>query len=321
MATQHPPPSTPLDAATARSPLELETLGSVDVEIHRVRTEDGAELALTRVPAPHASAHGTPVVLVHGNYSRRNFWISPKGIGLAACLAERGFDVWVVELRGHGLSPKGEHFSTITAEDHMRFDLAAVERHVEARSARSAFWVGHSAGGVYVLGALAAGWLDRTRALGVATFGSQIRDGETFLRIPGVAWFLAATLRAIGHLPAPRLGLGPEIEPAGEMIEFIRWKGWRGRWQSSEGFDYGRGLATVTVPIASFAGAADEQDPPGGCRALLELAGSSDKTFVELGRANGFVRDYGHVDMIVSKEAATEVWPRLAAWLEARLPR
>ncbi len=310
-----------VDAPSTLRQLDRETLGAVEVEIHRVRTEDGAELALTRVPAPRASAHGTPVVLVHGNYSRRNFWISPKGIGLAAFLAERGFDVWVVELRGHGQSPKGEHFSTITAEDHMRFDLAAVERHVEARLARSAFWVGHSAGGVYVLGALAAGWLDRARVLGVATFGSQIRDGEAFLRVPGVAWLLAAVLRTIGHLPAPRLGLGPEIEPAGEMIEFIRWKGWRGRWQSSEGFDYGRGLAAVTIPIASFAGTADEQDPPDGCRALLDLAGSPDKTSVELGRSAGFVRDYGHVDMIVSKEAATEVWPRLATWLEARLPR
>ncbi len=318
------PPSPRSAAARTSAPtarIEPEQLGPIAAEIHRLDAEDGAELALTRVPAAPADAHATPVVLVHGNYSRRNFWISPKGIGLAPFLAQRGFDVWVLELRGHGLSPKGARFSAITAEDHMRLDLAAAERHVRAHGTRAAFWVAHSAGGIYVLGALAAGWLDPQRVLGVATFGSQIRDGEAFLRIPGVAGLLALALRALGHLPAPRFGLGPEIEPAGEMIEFIRWKGWRGRWRSSEGFDYGRGLAAVTVPLASFAGAADEQDPPSGCRALLDLAGSRDKTFVELGRTNGFVRDYGHVDMIVSKEAATEVWPRLARWLEDRAPR
>ncbi|MBK7974453.1 MAG: alpha/beta fold hydrolase [Deltaproteobacteria bacterium] len=240
---------------------------------------------------------------------------------MAPFLAEHGFDGWVLELRGHGLSPKGPRFAAITAEDHMRLDLAAAQRHVDAATGRPTFWVGHSAGGLYTLGALSAGWLDARRVAGVATFGSQIRDGERFLRVPGVTSVLAAALRVTGHFPAPRLGLGPEVEPAGEMIEFLRWKGWRGRWASSTGFDYRRGLGAVDVPLIAFAGAADQADPPGGCRALLDASGGGDKTFVTLGRNGGYTRDYGHVDMVVSKEAAAEVWPVLARWLEAHRSR
>lgn len=307
------------DPGTART--EPETIGAVRAEVHTIRAADGAELALTRVPPVTPAPHATPVVFVHGSYARRNFWVSPKGLGVAPFLAEHGFDGWVLELRGHGLSPKGRRFAAITAEDHMRLDLPAAQRHVESVTGRPAFWVGHSAGGLYVLGALSAGWLDAARVAGAATFGSQIRDGEKFLRVPGVVPVLAALLRAMKEFPAPRFGLGPEVEPAGEMIEFLRWKGWRGRWASSAGHDYERGLGAVRVPVISFAGAADEADPPAGCGALLGACGGDDKTFVTLGRDAGYTRDYGHVDMVVSKEAAAEVWPVLARWLEARRAR
>ncbi len=297
----------------------VETFGDVHAEVHRVHAADGAELAITRVAPIGVSPHASPVVLVHGNYARRNFWVSPKGLGLAPFLARRGFDAWVVELRGHGLSPKGERFSRITAEDHVRHDLPCVQQHVWRATNRPAMWIGHSAGGVYVLSALAAAWLDRSRVRGVATFGSQLRDGERYLRSAAARGAIALALRTLGHLPAPRLGLGPEIEPAEEIIEIMRWKGGPGRWRARDGRSYADGLASLDLPLVSFAGAGDTQDPPGGCRALLDLAGGTDKTFVELGRAGGFTRDFGHVDMLVSKEAANEVWPLVASWLEARL--
>ena len=73
---------------------------------------------------------GIPVILLHGTYSKRNFWISPKGVGLGAFLADRGFDVWIPELRGHGHSPKESNFSAITAEQQIRYDLPAIQHFV-----------------------------------------------------------------------------------------------------------------------------------------------------------------------------------------------
>ena len=288
------------------------------MEVHWIRAGVDGEVALTRVPPSAADAHGTPVVLVHGNFSDRGFRVSPRGIGLAPFLAGRGYDVWVPELRGHGRSPKGPGFANIAAEDHIKADLPAAVRYVRGVTDRPLFLAGHSAGGVFVACALAAAAVDRDGVLGAALFGAQISKGEAYLKIPPVAWLASTLLRLMGQLPAPRLGLGPEPEPAAEMIEFIRWKRLGGRWADRDGFDYGEGLARVATPVLSVAAAKDTNDPPEGCRGLCEAFGSPDKTFVLLGRESGHLKDYDHIGMIVSKEAAREVWPLLADWMDER---
>ncbi|MNW02796.1 hypothetical protein D3C71_1986380 [compost metagenome] len=65
-----------------------------------------------------------------------------------------------------------------------------------------------------------------------------------------------------------------------------------------------------------MAAAGDRQDPPWACRKLLEQFGSPLSEFLCLGRANGFASDFGHVEMLVSKEAQLEVWPLVARWLD-----
>src|SRR5688572_9129836 len=44
-----------------------------------------------------------PVLLVHGFAQNRYSWHTSRR-SMSAWLAERGFDVWTLELRGHGLS-------------------------------------------------------------------------------------------------------------------------------------------------------------------------------------------------------------------------
>lgn len=295
-----------------------ESLGECKAEIHWIQAADRKEVALTRLPVCPAGGHGTPIVMVHGNYSDRGFWISPKGVGLAPFLTGRGYDLWVLELRGHGRSPKGPTFSSITAEQHIKQDLPAAVRYVLQVTGKPVFLVGHSAGGIFIAAALSAGCLEANSLLGVALFGAQISYGERFLKVPPLAWFLTLLLRVLGKVPSQRLGLGPEPEPAGEMLEFIRWKRLGGRWEDSDGESYWSGLAKVSVPLISLAGAEDRNDPPAGCRILLDAFGGQDKEFVILSRDHGFQKDYDHIGMVVSKEAAQEVWPLLAKWMDNR---
>ncbi len=301
-----------------------ETLGGVEVEVTWVPCGNGAEIAMTRVPAQPGKSggrpHGTPVILVHGNFSNRGFWISPKGLGVAPFLASRGYDVWIVELRGHGLSLRGRSYPEITAEDHIQHDLPAAVNHVWERTGRRMFLTGHSAGGIFVASLLGAGCVPKGRFLGAALFGAQIDMGDGYLRVPPVAWLASALLRLMGRLPAPRLGLGPEPEPAGEMLEFVRWKKRGGRWEDSKGLSYREGLGNVQLPVLAVAADQDRNDPPEGCRKLLEAFGGSDKRFVLLSRENGFETNYDHIGMIVSREAAVEVWPLLADWLNEHRP-
>lgn len=287
--------------------------GEVEATVHWVASDDGARLAVTRVQAEGAPG-GTPAVLVHGNYAHRGFWLTDDGGGLAPYLARAGYDVWVPELRGHGLSPKAEEFAGVTAEDHTRRDLPAVQEAVAEATGSEAVWVAHSAGGLYLLGALGRGWLDPEEVRAVAVFGTQIDRGEAYLENRLVGGAVKGLLDLLGYLPAPRLGMGPEVEPAGEMKELIDWKA-RG-WVDGEGVSYRDGLAGLDVPVRAYAGAADSDDPPEGCRMLLEEVGSSETSFVLLGEDGGFGRDYGHAEMVASSAAAEEVWPDLRGWLD-----
>lgn len=298
---------------------EHQLLGGVKVELRNIYTADDSRLSLSRIKPRNREPLSTPVILIHGSYSTRSFWVSDKGIGLGVFLADQGFDVWIPELRGHGLSPKGDSFSEITAEDQIRYDLPAIQDAVYSLTGTPAFWIGHSFGGLFILAALSVSWLDQNRMGSIVTFGSQISLGDRYLKIPPVAWTLSALLRAMGNFPAPRFGLGPEVESAGTMIETIRWKKFRGTWTNSEGTSYWDGLEKITIPVMTYAAANDKNDPPAGCRKIHKMLGSMDKMFMVLGKDNGFLKDYDHVGMVVSKQAQEEVWPDLAGWLKDRI--
>jgi pimeloyl-ACP methyl ester carboxylesterase len=293
--------------------------GGVAVEVRNIHTDDNVRLAISRIKSRNGQAISVPVILVHGSYSTRRFWVSDKGIGLGVYLADQGFDVWIPELRGHGLSPKGESFSKITAEDQIRYDLPAIQDAVFNTTGTPAFWIGHSFGGLFILAALSMKWLSHDQVSGLITFGSQISLGDRYLKIPPVAWTLSTLLRVMGNFPAPKFGLGPEIESAGTMIETIRWKKFRGKWTNSEGGSYWDDLEKIKMPVLTYAAAIDKNDPPAGCRKIHKRLGSIDKMFMVLGKDTGFTKDYDHVGMVVSKEAQEEVWPDLAGWLKDRI--
>ena len=297
---------------------EHHLLGGVRVEVYRIKTEDEVELAISRIHSRGEMTRQAPVILVHGTYCTRSFWVSSKGIGMGVYLAEQGFDVWIPELRGHGLSPKGESFSDITAEDQIRYDLPAIQEFVNQMTETPAFWIGHSFGGLFIVAALSMKWLNQDAVKGIVTFGSQISLGDRYLKVPPVVWSLSILMKLIGHLPAPKLGLGPEIEPAGVILETIRWKKLFGKWTDSSGKSYWDGLSDIEVPVMTFAAAKDKNDPAEGCKIIHQKYSSRDKIFIILGRNYRFSKDYDHVGMVISKEAQTEVWPDIAGWMRDR---
>lgn len=303
-----------MEQADTETPATAAAQADVETTVHETTASDGAELALTRVRPPVPESLEGPVALLHGTYTNRGFWITEDGFGLGPSLARHGFDVWIPELRGHGLSPKGGGFQGTTAEDHIRLDVPAVHRAVVEQGGSRPMWVGHSAGGLFLLAALSRRWIDPDEVEALAVFGTQVSQGEEYLENRLVASALKAVLDLIGHLPAPLLGLGPEIEPAAEMKEMIDWKA-QDRWVDREGRSYRDGLADLDLPFRSYAGGADTTDPPEGCRELFDRVGGAQKTFQLLSTDEGFSQDYDHVDMIASRAASREVWPDLRDWL------
>ena len=280
-----------------------------------MRAHDGVELALYR--AESARTRRTPLVLVHGTFSNRTFFLGTGNRGLARYLAGRGFDAWVPELRGHGRSGAQARDRTWRFEDWIRHDAGALLAGVrEATGSPRAVWIGHSAGGVIAMAYAGLGTAESSAIAGIVTAGAPAPTGPGHVNRALAAVGYGIT-RLLGHFPARALGIGPEDEQPGIMAQWMQWNA-RGRWTGTDGTDYLAAAARVTAPLLTLAGRRDFMAPPSACRRLHDLPASTDKTFVECGRDTGFPRDFSHDGLIVSKAAHDTVWPLIARWLEER---
>ena len=80
---------------------------------------------------------------------------------------------------------------------------------------------------------------------------------------------------------------------------------------------YSSRLGEVRLPVLVMVGAADLQRPPDAVRATFDALGSADKTFVRVGKADGFPVDAGHDDLDRRRCAPTHVFPVITDWLDA----
>jgi predicted alpha/beta hydrolase len=286
--------------------------GRRDVRRQDILAADGTRLALYRVGEPGAP----PVLLMPGTFSNHTFWLGTRGRGMAWDLAAAGYEVVILDPRGHGGSEPGAGKGW-TFEDWGRLDVPAA---VDAiGDGGPALLVGHSAGGAAMLIALAGQADLRERVAGVVLLATPVPWLQPWRRVG--AWSIRALSRLLGRFPARALRLGPEDEPPGVMIQWMTWN-LRGRWWSDEdGLDYTDALARVRVPVLGVSGLGDRFfAPPRACRALVDMLGSDDATYIAAGTETGFSADFDHPGIVVSRAARDEVWPRVIAWLESHRP-
>jgi len=283
------------------------------------RAADGVDLALYRAePEPSRKrTHAPPLLLVHGTFSNRHFFLGAGERGLARYLAAAGYDAWVAELRGHGRSGERGRTAAWHFEDWIRLDAPALLHAVrEATGAARVVWIGHSAGGV--IGVAYLGLNDG----GAPDVAGIVMAGAPAPSRPG-AWHVPLSMagygitRLLGRFPARALGIGPEDELPGIMSQWLAWNV-RGRWVGADGTDYLANARRIDVPVLAIAGGGDIIAPPSSCRRLLEHIGGTDRQLLVCGRRQGFAENYTHDRMIISRHARDEVWPRIRDWLGER---
>lgn len=279
--------------------------------------DPSAQIALTRVGraqlAPSGD-RGVPVVLLHGSFSNSGFWLSSSGKGFASELVDAGFDPWLLEMRGHGDAPVNQQYKNNCVEVYGQYDLPAAQSFIQEQTNQNAYWIGHSLGGVTIATSLASGALDKNLIRGVVFFGTQVSRYPILLRMPFIR--LAARLLLLRKKMIDGRKIGPEQEPVGIAREFVRWAGLFHGWKPKKGKSYWHDWRALSLPILGFGAKKDRGDPAKSCKKLVE-ATQGDKSFLLLSKKEGFLKDYGHVDMIISKEAAQEVWPKAISWLKS----
>jgi pimeloyl-ACP methyl ester carboxylesterase len=319
-------------------------------ELHRVPTGDGWRIALSRYCAV-GPVRNYPVLLCHGLASNRvAFDLAPE-VSLARSLARDGFDVWSLELRGHGRSDHacflaGRHYRW-TFDDYVLKDVPAAIAFVKAQTGRARLhWIGHSMGGILLYAHLARGGsgdLCSGTALGSSIDYSESRSG--FRRFLGLRWlaefvgplpigplsFLAAPLAGRFGTAIERFNYWPEnLEPrlqrrvsasfthttSSRVLAQLASAFESGGLRSADGsVHYKSGLRTATAPVLAVAGDHDRQCPPEAAEATVAVLGSAERRLVVLGPAHGCAEHYGHFDIIVGRHAPTEVYPLLYDWL------
>ncbi|RMT64265.1 Esterase/lipase/thioesterase protein [Pseudomonas coronafaciens pv. atropurpurea] len=303
--------------------ISAERRGDLVEDVYRLKPanspDPSVELVVTRLGlVDQLAVRGVPVILLHGSFSNRRFWYSPKGIGLGPYLARAGYDVWIPEMRGHGLSSRNQSYRSNCVADYARFDLPSIAAFVVEQSAQAPHWIGHSLGGITLAAALGGQYLGPQTAASVALFGSQVSRSYWPLKIPPLQWSARLLLRSFEHVSGPRFKRGPEDEPIGLVLESLRWHGLLGRFGERDN-NWWEGLKSLQVPLLAVAAAGDLQDPVWACRTLFDqIGGGQLKQFLCLGREHGFSENFDHVQMLISKTAQQQVWPRVIEWLEAR---
>jgi pimeloyl-ACP methyl ester carboxylesterase len=322
-------------------------------ETHFIGTEDGRRLALHRY-RPDSLGQDAPVILCHGAGANRYSFDLPGAPSLAEFLRQEGRDVWVCELRGSGMSDRPGLFHSDAPyrwdfEDHLRKDVPAVIKGVLQRTgAAAAHWVGHSMGGMLIQAHLATsrdGSVVSAVTVGApADFTKMDRlpfrimlkmewifKLNPFFPVPILARIItplaqqaAALLPAAFHAPnvtpetARRvMALSSQLLTSSKLwLNFARFLR-SGIYGPGDGTEYLAGLAACDVPVLILGGSRDQMAPEGAvCAPAVVNSDSGERKCVILGRAAGCVEDYGHMDLMVGKRAAEEVYPLILQWLD-----
>lgn len=335
--------------------------GAANPATHRVTTDDGFPIALHRYPPPPLAPEATPrplrvrpVILAHGVATNHLCMDLVEGGSLARHLAAQGFDVWALDLRGHGASrkgPKGSKASKRSFDDYVKHDVPAAIRHVKTQTgAEGVAWVGHSMGGMIAYAYLGNGGAGIDALVAIGSPGSLRQHGLIRGAAgmgPLVAVFPQVYSRAFGKFHANvfrgwsafhldnfvydrrnltrderKLLAATALEnfSRSEVRTFSRWVK-KERFASDDGsIDYAANLSRIRTPALLVSGSADRIVPPSNVQYVMSRLASADKTHRLFGRLSGDARDWGHVDLIAGRLADAEVFPEISAWLDARDP-
>lgn len=307
-------------------------------------TDDGATIALHHHPGP-----GAPVLLVHGISCNHRFFDLDAQHSLADWLVGRGWDVWMLDLRGHGdamwTTTGARQAAGWTVDDYGEHDLpAAIERIRMLTGYDQVDYVGHSMGGM--VAAVYAETAPDPHLGGMVILGSPMAfsttdplfklaqagmsaggtftlfvDSPTFAEAAaGLGAWSPGRLHERLYNPAHLTKSTQEallrtvVAPLSrkEMAHFARMirAGSFVSWDG--GTDWRLGLGAVHVPTLVVAGLADQIAYPPRVRAYYEGLGGE--------RAWHEAPAYGHLDLVLGESAATDVYPVLGSWLEAHPP-
>jgi pimeloyl-ACP methyl ester carboxylesterase len=291
--------------------------------------------------------------MVHGLASNRhNFDFPQAERSLAKYLWEEGWDVWIVELRGAGESTKPKFWQWISKRwsfDHYVLqDLPAAIAFILKTTRRSKLhWIGHSMGGVLVYPFMK---MQSDRMIkSITTAASPLSTGhkpgyfkytaplDPLLRLFPLMPYrtLAELIRLNAHwlykirrpllfekdnmdLETLRIGTKIAIDDvsADVLVQMHKWLRNQNFLSSDGTINYALDLKKLKVPILLITGSRDPFTPHHTVKRAFQTIGSKKKEWMVFGKKFGHITNYGHLDLIIGRNASKEVYPIILNWLK-----
>ncbi len=319
-------------------------------ERHWAVTGTKFEISAKRFRSSKNVRYSRPVVLIHGLLVGSRFLDFPRA-SLARYLAEAGFDVWNLSLRGTGrsLSPLGWGEKSWTLDEIVAEDFPTVIDYVnKAAGSAEVFVVGYELGG-----ALTFAHVGKVQAHGVAgivsiatpmsfdspeqdrldillklnrrpvlwsalSYWNRSRYNQLLFRVPGLKKFFYNPENVeprVAQVLMEELLVPVNPGVLNQLTTIIQ----RDAFVSADGtYSYRDTLSAVRVPVLILGGGMDPIAPPDALRNVYNEVGSEDRELMIFWPDAEEDVSYGHFDLILGKNAKTEVFPLARRWLESR---
>ncbi|HLL25571.1 MAG TPA: alpha/beta fold hydrolase, partial [Kofleriaceae bacterium] len=201
------------------------------------------------------------IVCLHAMMTDGRYFGARRDRGFAHLLAGAGYDVVIVDFRGHGQSTPLADWSF---DDLVELDLPAIVQGAGCPPEELVV-LGHSLGGLATMAALGNGAIPGPRAVILATTNVWL-GGD--LRRRAVMSVYRRITALLGRAPIRTLRLGTADEAATYVRQLTGWSR-TGRWTSLRGVDHGAQLARISTRVLPIAGSGDWMCTPADARAFV----------------------------------------------------
>lgn len=301
-------------------------------------TEDSNPLKIKSyfIPLKNQSLHlkrfykdknGIPVFMLHGSMENGKIFYSKSLKGLAPYLAEQGYDVFVADLSGRGLSTPSikevRSKNSRNQTDSILEEIPAFYSYITGlKGNMKQHWIAHSWGGVLMLSYIA-----RFGSEGISTlslFGTKRRISvnhiEKIIKVD-VLWNVMGRIigKIYGYFPSKELKIGSDNEPYAYYRQTVKWVYEKNWIDPEDGFDYKAAFEKAqNVPPTLYLAAKEDHylGHPADVKNLMKEVGNPADKYILLSKDNGNLIDYDHISMLTHTKARLDQFPLLKNWIE-----
>ncbi|MDP8254217.1 MAG: alpha/beta fold hydrolase [Candidatus Alcyoniella australis] len=318
--------------------------------VHYARTDDDWLVALHRFEPTKRKPRSLPLILCHGLGGNMRLYDFSDHASLCRSLADAGYDVWALELRGAGDSSKPDWLGNYSYHwdfnDYLRYDIPAAVRYVLKQTRKKKLhWIGHSMGGM-----LMYAYLQTQGAAQIATATAISSPGNLdqfkgisrlakvvallpVIRLARLTQFLAPLfnhssligmitgIRLENMLPGQSALAAANCQsniPVKLLNQFAQWVEAGEISDHKGGYSYTRNLQVIQTPFLFLASEGDMTALSGSVKFVYDAVSSKDKRYVLFGPGSESTA-YGHVDILIGENAPTEVFPVIHEWLDQHI--